>query len=343
MLGKQSIHEFKRGDFAKLKEGVKFPPLNRNINWEGRVMLVTEDGIKLALDSITLRALDNDIIHYYQEQDEYPRIVYLPKKDLEPSTARDSFEEMLAAHYELVERMDEGKEKEPYEEVVDKWFWHFELSDHYFDLSIEHQNNAIFLVDTFARYMYNYEGELPKKWTVAAAEETCLTWMPRKVSAEKATFEAYGVVLHSFFKFLDEEKYLKAKALQQLMLDIKDDIVIASQDSSNWGMAKSFAMGAVESGVDMSNQGALDDYLKLQQMRALSQLSQPASQEPSYPKLDAKRGLSAEEKKKRKKLKRLWGNQKINVRYLDGRVLNNVKYKEVKEDLLRGECELLEG
>ncbi len=332
MFKSKQIHSFQRGDFAKMKEGTVFPDLNITIDWEGNVLWQRDDAVKVALDAISLRGFSDELIEHYRERGDDPYTIIIPRKDLEPSEERATFKEMLVAQDELIDRIYADREKQPYEEVVDRWVRHFHLSDHYNELSEQHQEDSVFLIDTFANYMYNYEDKLPKKWTVIAAEEVCLTWLPRKVSADIATFEAYGPVLYCFFKFLDDEKYLKTKRLQELMLDIKDDIVAASQDSSNWGMAKSFMMGAVDSGLDLDDKNALDAYLAKQQAHAISEIMEKQ-----------KRLNSPEEKKKRKKLKGLWNNQKINVQYPDGRILNNVKFKDVKKDLLNGECELLDG
>ncbi len=93
--------------------------------------------------------------------------------------------------------------------------------------------------------------------------------VPTKITGEKDLFESYGEVLLNFLRFLEERKYYKSLKLQEVIIEIKDEIVVRSQDSSKWGMAKSFMMGAVNSGVDTNNQAEMNKYLRKQQRKAI--------------------------------------------------------------------------
>ena len=85
-------------------------------------------------------------------------------------------------------------------------------------------------------------------------------------------------------------------------------------------------MGAYEAGVDMSDEAALERYMYQLNSRMLAaQGPPPATPRPVRKDTLAKLGL----------------NQRISVRYTDGRVVDGIKFKKVESDLREGRCTLL--
>ncbi|MEL7223214.1 MAG: hypothetical protein AAGJ93_17950, partial [Bacteroidota bacterium] len=150
--------------------------------------------------------------------------------------------------------------------------------------------------------------------------------VPRKISSEASVFENYGSLLNQFFLFIDEQQYISnAQKLIKTVEKIKHQIPQKANDPDNWGMAKTMMMNAYNQGVDVTDEEALRQFMFAQQVRGLDQINNEyrvaRTQEDPF--------------------KQLGRNQKISVKYSDGRVLENIKFKKVESDLRNGLCELL--
>lgn len=314
------------GDIIKVKDGIKSPKLKVDLSdWHGRITEVDKKSVEVELDSITLKNLDARLVEHYKRQDEYPHIVTIPIKDVEKADARDSYEEVERAQDELIDLMDREKDEPKFQMLSRKWVRHFVRSDRYKSMEKQLRLETDSIIELFTNQMYDYENQTPRKWKVRAAREVFFNWAPNKITAEKDFFEAYEIVLLNFFEFLSERKYLNAKPLANLLKNNAGEIVRRSQDNSNWGMAKSFMMGAQRSGVNLNNKQELDAYMVQKQMEAIKSI---------------KGGGKATQKKSLREFKGIWLNQKVSVRYKSGEI-KEVKFKEVKEDLLNGICELI--
>lgn len=314
----------------KVKSGIIHPKLKIAIDdWQGRVREVYKKVVDVELDSITLNTLKPEVKEYYDGVGEYPHIVPIPKKDLELAEKRDEFEEVEKAQDRLSELLDRDSDEPSYRKLVRKWIRHFQRSEYFWEMSKEERYNSDFILETFSDYMYRYEGKAPRQWDVHSLTEVCVYWVPTKITAKRETFEAYGEVLLMFFKFLEERKYKESKALYDTVLEIKDEIVEKSEDKSNWGVAKSFMMGAVNAGVDVENKEEIDAYLLQEQVKQLSKLktNAPNQRLKINPKDDPFRGIER--------------NQKIAVEYEDGRKVESIKFKRVEQDLREGKCRLI--
>lgn len=196
-------------------------------------------------------------------------------------------------------------------------------SEFYEALTEEQKESAEFTIDCFVNYMSDYETEKMSDWNSRNVASVCLEWIPKKVTADIEFFEHYGDVLMQYFKFLDKEKYIKnAKTIQKTIAEIKDDIPSVARDPRNWGMAKSMMMGARQSGYDINNQDDINHYMLNHNQNALSEVlkRKPVKENP---------------------YKKIGRNDKISVKYSDGTVKENVKFKTVEQDLLDEKCELI--
>jgi len=332
LFWKKEKIELERGDCVKVKVGVKYPKHKIDISdWHGRVTEVNKKSVEVELDSITLRNFNSTLLNHYIEQGEYPHLVTIPKKDVEKTESRDEYEAVELAQDELIERIDVEDKSEPgFQKLSRKWVRHFVRSERYKSMEKRYRLETDSVIELFTNQMYDYEGKTPKQWNVKASKEVFLNWAPNKITAEKEFFECYGEVLLKYFEFLEERKYKKTKPLQELLIKLKNEIVNRSQDSSNWGMAKSFMMGAQRSGLNLENQQDLDKYLKREQQKALNQLTKHKG-----------KNLEDENKVDRRKFKGIWRNQRVKVRYRNGEI-KEMKFREVEQDLLNGICKLIE-
>ncbi len=172
--------------------------------------------------------------------------------------------------------MVEEYSDEKLEEILDKayeWGIAFSKSKYFEELTEEQKQESEFVLMSFTEYMYSYHELLPEKWDEDTLEECCLYTLPRKISANDSYFESIAPVLSAFFAFLSEKNILKnASRLIRRVKKIDRQIVKNARDPRNWGIAKSFAMAAMDAGVDITNEEEMQEFIALYNMQQLAKL-----------------------------------------------------------------------
>lgn len=145
---------------------------------------------------------------------------------------------------------------------VHKWGMAFSRSKYFEELSEEQKRESAAVVMFFGEFMYSYLGLRPEEWDEPGIDDCCLGILPGKVTAEETFFKAVAPVLSAFFAFLAKRRLLKnATRLAKKVARIDKQIVREASDPTNWGMAKSFAMAALEAGVDVTNEEELNEFM----------------------------------------------------------------------------------
>ncbi len=319
-------NKFKVGDFVKVKKGVKHPYLKIELdNWQGKVVELDRKGVYMELDATTLNKLGNNTITLYGEDEQSPDVIFMERKKLELSKQRNSPEEVEKAQDKLFETLELIWKNPSHIALSEKWVRHFQRSDYYFEMEQIDKNHSDFILSTYTQYMYNYERKKPKDWNVRASREVLLNWAPNKITAEHDLFVSYGKVLLKFFQFLEAREYLKTRRLQELLEEVGQKIVVNSQKSSNWGTAKSFLMKAQRKGVNTENQKEMAKFMRKEQENALDKMFEEQE-------INEKNNL----------FNKIGRNELISVKYKSGRIIENIKFKRVKQDLLNGDCKLVD-
>lgn len=155
-----------------------------------------------------------------------------------------------------------------------EWYEAFMKSPQHEALTGAERDEAPSVVQFFVEFAYNYFGVEPAGWDCGVVVECCGELMPRKVNAPLPFFQAVAPVLSAFFDFLAGKSLLpNAHALAKTVAAMGDDIVTASQERSNWGIAKSFAMAAEKAGFDLDDPEALDAFVNEYNSRLLPGIS----------------------------------------------------------------------
>lgn len=326
----------KKKDYVRVKPDTQIETGEVVHNWAGQVMEVypEEATCLVMLDAPTIDSFSDEYLLDCLEEGAEAFQYIFGINELEPHPRRDTDEELRRAIDRLVDRelklekehgsSDEMDEDE-YHAFKEEWTHRFLESEQYQDLSETQQIDAHFAVDTLMEYLYNYEGVLPKEWDVPSIKAVCLEWIPRKVSTEAEFFEHFGDITIAFIQHVGEIGEIdNAETLISAVEKVKNRIPKIAADPANWGMAKSMMMGAKDAGVDLSSEAAIDNYMRELQRTQL----QKAYSAPEQPAINP--------------YKHLGRNDKVTVRYPDGRVLTDVKFKKVMKDLQEGACELVE-
>lgn len=323
---------FKKGDFVKLKPKTKLVSGEIVNNWAGKVqeVFLNEKTCLITLDAQTVDSFDDAyLISSIDEGAEpYEYIFYFD--EIELSERRDTDELFMIALDKLSTRMIELEDRSyaVQESLIENWIKEFENSEMFDSLNEIQQDSSNFVISTFMDYMYNYEYVQPTEWRPSNIESVCLDIVPRKITSDEETFENYGEILISYLKFLQWKNYISnAKTLIQRVEKIKHKIPIEARNPNNWGMAKSMMMSAQEQGFDLSSEEGINEFMMLEQMKAINAVEQNNHDEivPF----------------KENPFKEFGRNQKVTVKYNDGKLVENIKFKKVELDLRNGNCELL--
>jgi hypothetical protein len=318
---------FKRGDFVRVKPGIVLDTGEIAENWGGEVFHVDEEeGLYgMGLDAPTIDSLSDAYLIHVRERGEEVMEYYFKAEDLEHAPRRSTDQEIMAAIDRLVdrERKLELTEESLREAKHEAWRAAFRKSPFFEEVANVEDHNVDMALRTFLDYMYNYEYVLPEEWAPEHVKAVCLAWAPGKITAPPEDFRDYGRVVIALLRFLGDAGHIEnAAELIRTVEQVKDRIPVEAAKESNWGPAKTMMMQAMRDGVDLSSEEAIGAFFRQKQMEAFAE-------QPSYsaPPEDPFRGIGR--------------NQKITVRYTDGEVRADIKFKKVEKDLRAGICEIV--
>ncbi|MEM7657947.1 MAG: hypothetical protein AAF399_17610 [Bacteroidota bacterium] len=284
-------------------------------------------------DVETLRQLPREYLDSCRKKGSLPFLMYLPSKKVELVPARDTESDVMAEQERILSQIEVLYGPLPPEEKIRHWMWRFMRSPWFREMEEKEKENAPFIIEVFADYMYSYFEEEPHQWTVRSMESVCLEVIPRKVSDEEEWFACFGKVLGVFLQFLGSAKLLNTQKLVPRLEKISPDILRNSQDPANWGIAKSFMMGAMSKRVDVGNEAELNEFMLQTNQERLSEILDDLPDELLPPANIATPNP----------YRHIGRNDKVSVRYQDGREVVQVKFKKVSGDLRDGKCELIES
>jgi hypothetical protein len=195
--------------------------------------------------------------------------------------------EIAEDEFEDEDEDEDGDELDAIMDRVDAWGREWSESPHFQALTQEQKEEAQFVVESFAEYMWNYHDVAPQEWNTGDLEECCLKTLPRKITAEEVYFRSIAPVLASFFTFLGEKGVLSnAASLARQVTALSERIVRNSNAPRYWGMAKSVSMEAMKEGVDLTDEKAMNAFLIRYNARMLrSAMPPPGLPAPDLPPL----------------------------------------------------------
>lgn len=342
----------KIGDYVKVKDGIELDSGELSKDWAGKVVELNGEYVTIKKDAQTLNSLSDDYIKYGIVEEVAEYIYVFEANDLELSERRDNdemYQEVVLKHNARIEKLDDDYYVEQLdamsdedfveqfgdeEEIKEGYFVGMEevtkrfLASPFFQKIIDTDtSDSEFIIDMFVRYSMNYRDEMIDDWTEHTIDEICLDILPRKVSMEAVFFKKIGEVLKHYFDFLYTNGFIKNRKLGSYVYKKRDTIYKNSQDPRYWGMAKSMLMGASDQGIEIDDEASLRRYLD-------SQMGVPQSfNEPNY---EPQRPIRKDASKK------IGRNQKVTVKYNNGKVMKDVKYKKVMKDVQSGTCEVID-
>lgn len=127
---------------------------------------------------------------------------------------------------------------------VEKYYNEFMQSEYFSNLDEIAKENSRFILNVFFDYCYSYFLVSPDNIRTDMMEEIMLDLFPRKVSADKETFETFEPVMISFLLWCQERGLIcNVGDICNIIKLLSTKMIERSQDSSAWGVAKSFFYG----------------------------------------------------------------------------------------------------
>lgn len=330
-----SESNFKVGDYVRVNDGIKIENGELTDNWVGKILEIYNDGelVNITFDATTLGNISDAYLINCEETGGDHYSYNFDAKELTKIERRDTKETYKAATkaYDLRFAGLTFDQVSLEEGMQEKWFGLFSDSPFFEQLGEAEKELADFTIDVFTNYYSNYIDNTLMECTPEDVAYICTDILPRKVTSDDDFFEYLGTIVTAFFEFLEAEEYTVADSgqIKERLLPLKDEIIEASENPANWGMAKSMMMKATEMGYDTSSQDDLNAFM--QEFNALSFAERKATtgdlMQAPYANQDPYRDFKR--------------NTKISVRYRGGKTKEYVSFKRVEKDLRSGKCTLI--
>ncbi|MEM8901327.1 MAG: hypothetical protein AAGC85_24670, partial [Bacteroidota bacterium] len=249
-------------------------------------------------------------------------------EELEPIERRDTDSQFREAIHKVLDKIEVLTEEfgEKLEVVRHQWLEEFNNSDYAPNLEEEDKEEYDFAVLAFMRLLWKFHHQSPNIWSTEEVRNYCIDTAPHQLMIADETFENYGDIVINFLRFLDERKYiLNAEELIETIEEIKTQIPIEAAKPGNWGPLKRDFFDILNSDENIM------DRISDQLLEDGDRLDIPGFG-GNYPTLPIRKDP----------LKNIGRNQRITVKYPDGKVVENVKFKKVEDDVRNGACEIIE-
>ena len=104
----------------------------------------------------------------------------------------------------------------------------------------------------------------PLRFSPVMVEMFCLDWAPRKIAMDGDAFTLLPDVLAAWIRFVGRRRGLPEPAVSEAVeaaYEYAPEMIELSQQPEVWGPAKTMALAIEQQGVDLTDQGALDDFV----------------------------------------------------------------------------------
>ena len=110
---------------------------------------------------------------------------------------------------------------------------------------------------------YNHGG--PLRWSPVVVEIFMTSWLARKVTRDPGFFERVPDVLVDWVKYAGRRQGVPSAPLREAVAAVKeysDELLAAVDDPEAWGPAKTFAVAALDAGVDLTDPDQVNRFIQ---------------------------------------------------------------------------------
>ena len=325
------MNKFKLNDYVKIKSSglAEEMLLQDKENFYGKIIDIVETDtrkklylIKFDADSL-LKLPEEYIVNSIDNGNVYTEY-FLFEEDITKTKRQDSDEQYKKA-LKIVHNIEDKHWEDEIttkihsdREMTNKLIGKFINTNYYNELDNSEKEDAESIISIFDELLiYECETNL-ENFLLSDLKIISLDILPRKVVDEKEFFKSFSNVLIQFFYFLQEERILdNANEFVEFLKKNANLIVSKSQDKTNFGSGKDIITMAQNAGVDFENEEEMELFIS-EYNQEMEKLATPIV--------------------KQDKINR---NQKVSVKYTNGKIIENIKYKKVIKDIENQKCELI--
>jgi len=113
-------------------------------------------------------------------------------------------------------------------------------------------------------FAVDYEGGDPLRWSPVVIELFMADWLPRKLLADRAMFEAAPGALDAWVRYAGRARGIPAGAIAMNTAAIPEwtaTMLAAADDDHTAGPAKQFMLAAQQAGIDLSDPQAINTFM----------------------------------------------------------------------------------
>jgi hypothetical protein len=148
-------------------------------------------------------------------------------------------------------------------ERVCAWGNQFIKTPSFESLTEEQKYSSESVVLSVTENIYVTYGMSPEEWDESALEEICVRTLQEKMISGQEFFESIAPALSAFLEFAADRGLIRdGIRLAEKCRAMHEQIVKNATDPHAWSSGKILLQGAIEDGIDITNQGELDTYVK---------------------------------------------------------------------------------
>ncbi|GAC1576493.1 MAG: hypothetical protein NVS3B18_10330 [Candidatus Dormibacteria bacterium] len=120
------------------------------------------------------------------------------------------------------------------------------------------------MVRTAINFAVGYAGGDPLRWSPVVVELYMADWLPRKLIADRAMFEAVPGALDAWVRYAGRLRGIPAAAVAVNTAAIPEwtaTMLAGAEDEGAGGPAKQFMLAAQAAGVDLADQQEIDAFM----------------------------------------------------------------------------------
>lgn len=326
--------KFKEGDYILINPNVEMEWGTKVENWGGQIMQEGDVGhYVIQLDAPSIESFDEQFLFYSYFQYPSPELLILHESELLPGKKRSTEEEEGEAFEsvgELIEKvfiMGRGV----FEKQRVDWMKGFVESDFYKKQTNVQKENSEKIINNFIEWGLEYFDVDAYHWNDDIVQEISLTVLPESGIKDKDFVTSFAPVMINYFSFLGSIEALpETEDLVEVMEDIQEIIPSAVENPERMDITRQLVELVIESGVDPTDESAVQEFMTdMLKEDGMENLAIPPDRNAPRPaRVDPFRHIGR--------------NDKITVKYEDGKLVSDIKFKKVEADLRSGKCELIE-
>ncbi len=130
------------------------------------------------------------------------------------------------------------------------------------------EGEAADLIEHLAEQILTFSSDYVRgtalRFSPAMVQIFCLDWAPRKIALDADGFSLLPDVLAAWIRFVGRRRGIPEEAIAdavEAVYDFADEMMDLSQDTEEWGPAKTISLALQQRGIDPTDRAAMDEFI----------------------------------------------------------------------------------